>query len=306
MIVLGPTGRLLTNFASLIGFAWIGAIAAVTARQRSLLFDPVRTTCEDCPASPCHDVRRVVLHGADGTRLCGWLLTPKSSGPYPGVIYFGGRSEDVSWIAHQAASMFPDMALLAIHHRGFGDSHGAPGERQMMEDGKMLLDWLTTKVGGIDPQRIALVGRSLGSSIAIQLAAHRPVAAIVLMTPFDSVLAMVKKKLPSMPVSWMLWHRFESINYAHRVCAPTLVLRAELDDIVPHLHTDALVSKLPMVTGDEVVPGANHCSIPYLAHTRARIAGFLRQQLLPSELPGKHEAPVSSVSSVRAESLEQD
>lgn len=271
---------LLANVAALLGMAWVGAVASITARQRQILFDPVRAKCVDCPASPGHDTRPVRLFSGDGTQLCGWLLTPKAPGPHAAVIYFGGRSEEVSWVAHAASTMFSGMALLAINYRGYGDSHGTPGERQMIEDGRMLFDWLIAKDREIDPHRVGLVGRSLGSSVAIQVAALRPVAAIVLLTPFDSVLAMVRKKLPSMPVGWMLRHPFESVKYAERVAAPILVLRAEMDDIVPHLHTDALVSKLATVTRDEIVPGSTHVDIPYLPETQFRIARFLAGQLL--------------------------
>lgn len=269
----------LAGIASLLGMTWVGAVAAITARQRQILFDPVKLRCATSPCSPHHDTLPIVLTSSDGTRLCGWLLTPKSNGPHAAAVYFGGRSEEVSWIACAADSMFSNMALLAVNYRGYGDSHGRPGEQHVIEDGTMLFDWLVERGQGIDPSRIALVGRSLGSSVAIQVAAQRPVAAIVLLTPFDSVLAMVKKKLPSMPVGWMLRHRFETVRYAHRVSAPTLVLRAEEDDIVPHGHTDALVSKLGALTSDEIIPGSTHCDIPHLPETHQRIADFLRRQL---------------------------
>lgn len=281
--MLHPTGLVLANLATFLGMAWIGAVASITARQRQILFDPVRQKCVECPSSDGHDTRSVALQSGDGTRLCGWLLTPRCTGPHAAVIYFGGRSEEISWIAHAASSMFPGMALLAVNYRGYGDSHGTPGERQVIEDGKMLFDWLIAQNSEIDSCRVGLVGRSLGSSVAIQVAAHRPVAAIVLMTPFDSVLAMVRKKLPTMPVGWMLRHPFESIRYAERVSAPILVLRAQHDDIVPHLHTDVLVSRLANVTRDEIVPDSNHIDIPYLPQTQARIAEFLRSHLLAGQ-----------------------
>lgn len=272
--------RLMVGIAGVVGLAWIGSVAAITARQSTLLFSPVRTREVDCPVSPCHTTEPVTLTSSDGTRLCGWLLTPKHGGPHASVIYFGGRAEEISWVARDAANMFPDMIVLAINYRGYGDSHGRPGERQMIEDGKMLFDWLIAHAQGSDPHRVAIVGRSLGSGVAIQVAAHRPVAAMVLLTPFDSVLAMVKTRLRSMPVALMLRHRFESIRYAPLLSAPILVLRAEADEIVPHRHTDALVSQLSTLKHDQIVPGSDHFNIPYLAETQRRIAWFLRQHLL--------------------------
>jgi dienelactone hydrolase len=191
------------------------------------------------------------------------------------VIYFGGRSEEVSWVARDAGTMFPGMTVLVMNYRGYGDSHGNPGERQMIEDGKALFDWMAAHKH-VDAARIAIVGRSLGSGVAVQVAVHRPVAALTLITPYDSLLAIAKRRFRSMPISLMLKHRFESIKYAAKVAAPALVLRAESDDVVPHLHTDLLVSKLANVVMDEIIPGSDHCNIPYLPETQKRIAGYLQ------------------------------
>jgi hypothetical protein len=76
----------------------------------------------------------------------------------------------------------------------------------------------------------------------------------------------------------MLRHRFESIKYAPSLKAPTYVLRALEDDVVPHSHTDQLVGKLATLVGDDTVPGSDHMNIPYLEATQALIASFLTKQ----------------------------
>ncbi|MDB5770659.1 MAG: alpha/beta hydrolase [Burkholderia sp.] len=264
-------------FSGLMGLAgtgWIGMIAALAAMQQKMVFNPSRVKEVERPRSNGHRTRAVVLRSSDGTRLCGWFLTPNAPGTHPGVIYFGGRSEEVSWVARDAGTLFPGMAVLVINYRGYGDSHGNPGERQMIEDGQMLYDWMATH-RHIDPARIAVVGRSLGSGVAIQVAVHRPAAALALITPYDSILAIARRRFRGMPISLLLKHRFESIKHAEKVSAPVLILRAESDDVVPHAHTDLLVSKLSTVVLDEVVPASDHCDIPYLEETQKRIAQFL-------------------------------
>jgi dipeptidyl aminopeptidase/acylaminoacyl peptidase len=223
-----------------------------------------------------------VLRSADGTRLSGWLLSPKAPGKHPAVIYFGGRSEEVSWVARDAETMFPDMTVLAMNYRGYGDSHGSPGEQAMIEDGQHLFDWLAT-TRGLEPSKIAVVGRSLGSGVALQVAAHRQVAALVLITPYDSILALAQRRFKSMPISLILRHRFESIKFAAKVTAPTLVLRAASDNVVPHSHTDMLVSKLGVTLTDETIPNSDHRTIPYLPATQVRIATYLRARMLDAE-----------------------
>ncbi|RJG07382.1 alpha/beta hydrolase [Noviherbaspirillum cavernae] len=273
------TKRLLSGIAGLAGTAWLGALAAIAASQHKLIFDPIRTKVVERPRSTGHRTRPVVLRSADGTRLCGWLLVPVALGRHPAVIYFGGRSEEVSWVARDAAAMFPGMAVLVMNYRGYGDSHGNPGERQMIEDGRMLFDWLAGH-RRVDPARVAVVGRSLGSGVALQVAAHRPVSALALITPYDSVLALAKRRFRSLPVALVLRHRFESVKYARHVSAPTLVLRAESDDVVPHLHTDLLVSQLGAEVIDQTVPASDHCNIPYLPATQQCIANFLRGRFI--------------------------
>jgi len=266
--------------AGMAGFAsmlWLGLTAAVAANQRRLVFNPTVEREVQNPRSSGHRTRPVVLRAADGTRLCGWLMTPKIPGRHPAVVYFGGRSEEVSWVVRDAGKLFPNMAVLAVNYRGYGESHGDPAEIHMVEDGCMLFDWMAARAH-VDPHRIAVVGRSLGSGVAVQVAKERPVHSVVLITPYDSILAIAKRKFRVMPIEYMLRHRFESIKYAPALKAPTYVLRAASDDVVPHSHTDQLVAKLVQLCGDDTVPDSDHMNIPYLEGTQSRIAAFLGSQ----------------------------
>jgi dipeptidyl aminopeptidase/acylaminoacyl peptidase len=273
--------------AGMAGFAsvlWLGLTAAVAANQRRLVFNPTVKREVENPRSSGHRTRPVVLRANDGTRLCGWLMTPLLPGPQPAVLYFGGRSEEVSWVARDAGKLFPGMTVLAMNYRGYGDSQGDPAENHMVEDGCTLFDWLAGR-GHVDPQRIAIVGRSLGSGVAVQVAKERPAHSVVLITPYDSILAIAKRRFRTIPIEYMLRHRFESVKYAPALTAPTYVLRAEFDDVIPHSHTDELVAKLGQLKGDEVVPGSNHLNIPYLEATQSRIASFLGAQFGQVRLP---------------------
>lgn len=269
--------KMAAGMAGFASFLWLGLTAGMAAYQRRLVFNPCVKREVEKPRSSGHRTRPVVLRANDGTRLCGWLMTPNRPGKHPGVLYFGGRSEEVSWVVRDAGKLFPNMTVLAVNYRGYGESHGDPAEIHMVEDGCTLFDWLAGH-GHVDSQRIGLVGRSLGSGVAIQVARQRPVHAVVLITPYDSVLAIAKRRFRAMPVEYVLRHRFESIKYAPSLRAPTYVLRAENDDVVPHFHTDQLVAKLARLCGDEIVPGSDHLNIPYLEGTQTRIAGFLTAQ----------------------------
>jgi dipeptidyl aminopeptidase/acylaminoacyl peptidase len=263
------------GLAGIVSVLWMGLTAAVAANQKRILFNPLGSRREVLkPYSSGHRTRPIVVRAKDGTRLSGWLMTPPVAGPHPGVVYFGGRSEEVSWVARDAGKLFPGMAVLAVNYRGYGDSHGDPAEAHFVEDGRMLFDWLSER-HHVDPKRIAVVGRSLGSGVAVQVAMERDANSIVLITPYDSILALAKRKFKTLPVDYFLQHKFESVKYAEQIKAPAYVLRAAVDDIVPHSHTDMLVRKLGMLHADETVPDSDHLNIPYLESTQTRIASFL-------------------------------
>jgi len=289
--------------AGMAGFAsmlWLGLTAAVAANQRRLVFNPTVEREVKSPRSSGHRTRPVVLRAKDGTRLCGWLMTPLAPGPHPAVIYFGGRSEEVSWVVRDAGKLFPNMAVLAVNYRGYGESHGVPAEIHMIEDGCMLFDWMAGH-DHTDARRIAVVGRSLGSGVAVQVAKERPAHSVVLITPYDSILAIAKRKFRVMPIEYMLRHRFESIKYAPSLKAPTYVLRAASDDVVPHSHTDQLVAKLARLCGDDVVPDSDHMNIPYLEAAQSRIAGFLTAQFaMPIAVPSVADAMLAGATAAAA------
>ena len=263
--------------AGVLSVLWLGMTAAIAASQRRLVFNPTLKREVDKPRSTGHRTRPIVLRAADGTKLSGWLMTPQQVGPHPAVVYFGGRSEEVSWVVRDAARLFPGMAVLAVNYRGYGASQGDPAENHMVEDGRLLFDWLAER-HHVDAQRVAVVGRSLGSGVAVQVALERPVHSLVLITPYDSILAIAKRRFRAVPVEYVLRHRFESVKYAPALKAPTYVLRAASDDVVPHSHTDLLVAQLGRLHLDEIVPDSDHMNIPYLPGTQDRIASFLTYQ----------------------------
>jgi dipeptidyl aminopeptidase/acylaminoacyl peptidase len=267
----------IAGVAGIVGLLWVGLTAAIGANQRKLVFNPGFKRKLAGPRSKGHRTRAIALRAKDGTRLSGWLMTPRSTEQRPAVIYFGGRSEDVSWIALDAERMFPGMTVLAVNYRGYGKSQGIPGEQHIVDDARMLFDWLSQR-GHVDPTKIAVVGRSLGSGVAIQVAMKRPVHSLVLITPYDSILAIARKRFRAMPIGFILRHKFESIKHATLLTAPTYVLRAAQDVVVPHSHTDLLVAKLVRLELDETIPHSDHSNIPHLETTQNKIAAFLHGQ----------------------------
>lgn len=180
--------------------------------------------------------------------------------PMPGadaVLYFGGNAEDVSGSLPLLAQAFPTHALHLMHYRGFGASSGRPSEAAIVDDARRLFDRVQR-----EHPRITVVGRSLGSGVAVQLAASRPVARLVLVTPYDSVASLAAAQFPWVPVRWLLEDRFDSIAHAPKIAAGTTVIIAEHDEVIARRHSDALVAALPREkTRVHVIAGAGHNTI---------------------------------------------
>lgn len=156
----------------------------------------------------------------------------------PLVLYFGGNAEEVSWMLEEIGNA-PGVSWLLVDYRGYGLSEGSPGEAALVSDALQWFDHATT-LSGVDPKRIFAFGRSLGSGVAVQLAAERPLAGVILSTPFDSLAAVAKRYYWYLPVDWMLKHRFDSMVLAPKLKAPLLCLVAERDEVIPAVHGERL------------------------------------------------------------------
>ena len=173
-------------------------------------------------------VESLFIHAADGTRLHAWHVKGD-----PLIIYFGGNAEEVSWMIDDAQKRVPGAGWLLIDYRGYGSSEGSPSEKALVADALQWFDHFKS-------EKTYVFGRSLGSGVAVQLAAQRPVAGLVLVAPFDSLVSVGKRHYPFLPVDWMLKHRFDSIALAPKMKAPLLCIVASHDEIVPPEHAKRL------------------------------------------------------------------
>ena len=217
-----------------------GAIAALMwFAQERLMFYPRGSVGRPSPP-PGWQIEEVELPVRDGTRLAGVLVRPNASrGPL--VIYFGGNAEEVTESAAASHETYGERAVLLVNYRGYGRSEGSPGETGLVADALELYDWAARRAD-VDPARIALHGRSLGTGVAVQLAAARPVACIVLTSPFASALDVARNAYPWLPVSLLMRHPFDSLKHAPQLKVPALVLMGATDDIIPAKESERLAA----------------------------------------------------------------
>ena len=202
----------------------------------------------------------VRIDAHDGTRLHGWLRHTTDGRPPRGlVIYFGGNAEEVSGQMRDAP-MYAPWSVAAVNYRGFGLSKGRPGEDVLAADALAIYDRLAQRED-VDANRIVLFGRSLGSGVAVQLAANRPVRAVVLVSPFDSLRSIAAKQYPIFPVSLLLKHPFDSLAHAQDIEVPLLTIAGERDELIPPEYSRRLHDAWAGPKRWSLVPGADHNDI---------------------------------------------
>jgi len=238
--------RTLIAFVLVAALIYTGLCALLYARQHSMIYYPV-------PRSLPAEVASMPL-AVDGVELV--ITTRIASGP-KALIYFGGNGEDVSRNLGELSATFPEHALYLMHYRGYGGSGGRPSELALKADALRLYDRIQS-----DHQQIGVIGRSLGSGIALHVASRRPVHRLALVTPYDSIEKIAAEQFPVFPVRLLLVDKYRSYLDAPQISIPTLVLLAARDQIIPRDSSERLYAAFrPGVADLEIVEGAGHNSI---------------------------------------------
>jgi len=250
----------------------LGLPAAAWLAQDRLIFypQPVLSTAHLPP-----DAAPLEIVAADGARLHGWMRVPART-PAPVVLYFGGNAEEVSWTL--ADRRWPeDWAVAAVNYRGYGRSEGTPGEAALVGDALAIHD-AVAKRPEIDATRVVVFGRSLGTGVAVRLAAARPVAGVILASPYDSLVEVGRTHFPLLPVAWLLRHRFDVESQARRLDVPLLAIVAADDDIIGQPRSRALYDAWHGPKAWQVVPGTDHNTLSVPPAFWAAVARFLAQR----------------------------
>jgi hypothetical protein len=201
-------------YASSILWMWI--------RQEHYLFLPKH--CEPLPEFERFRWDRVI----NGVPHQGWFL---DKGKDKTVIYHGGNAEDLCNHCEPFWNGLDANALL-VNYRGYGQSEGKPGEKEMVADCLAVYD-LFRKETGIRTENIFLMGRSLGTGVAVQVAAARPAAGLILTTPYENIAAVARFQYPWLPLKRLLRHTFHAVGFAPQIKIPALVVLAESDEVIP-------------------------------------------------------------------------
>ncbi len=195
------------------------------------------------------------LTDADGLKFLAWHHAAKKGEKI--ILYFHGNAGNIG----DRGSKFSALAesgfgVLAISYRGYFGSEGKPSEAGLIKDGEAALKFLFDQ--GYKTSDIILFGESLGSGVAVQLAARSEFSAIILESPFSSIASVGQKKYWFAPVKLLLKDHFDSEKFAPEITSPVLVFHGTADQVVPFFEGKKLFEKIKSPKKFIEVQGAGH------------------------------------------------
>jgi len=239
-------------FIAAAGYAAFAALMYVV--QRSLMYFP--ETARTAPAAAgLPQAQEVVLDTADGEKVIAWHVPPR--GDAPTVLYFHGNGGSlrlrVDRFQRIAAA---GVGLIALSYRGYGGSTGKPTEDGLINDARAAYAFAADRY-----RRIALWGESLGTGVAVALAAEKPVARMVLDAPYTSALDIAQANHWYLPVRLLMKDQFRTDQRIARVKVPVLIMHGEVDQIIPIAYGERLFAMIPGPKQFVRFPGGYHVDL---------------------------------------------
>lgn len=239
-------------FIALVAYASV--CAALFVMQRSMMYVPDRTRVP-VPQPAGTSIHELELKTADGERLVAWAVDPQPGKPV--ILYFHGNGGNFAYgRVEKFRQLTADGAgLLALSYRGYGGSTGSPTEAGLHLDADAAYEAAVARYGAM---RLVGYGESLGTGVMTQLAARRPLKAVVLEAPFLSTVAVAKKLFGWLPVSLLMRDQFRSDLAIANINAPLLVIHGVHDEVIPHEQGKALFELAQEPKQFLSVPGGRH------------------------------------------------
>ena len=259
------TMKSLAVFCLVAAGAYLALCALYYLGQDRLLFIGARSV----PLPPDPRVEPIE-HVVAGYHLRGVRVRAKEGDTV--LLYFGGNAEPAvanAWPMLRLAS----VTAYLIDYRGSGYSDGSPSEGGLRSDALARFDWVRDQH---PKSRIVLLGRSLGTAVALHVAARREIDGLVLISPFTSLRDVAAFHFPWLPVRPLMKHPFETLEDARRIETDVLVIAAENDSVIPRRFTQALLGELSSRTEAHVIPGTDHNNLMATAAEWALVRDHLR------------------------------
>lgn len=231
--------------------------------QRQLIYFPSQAVPP--PTTLLAGSQEVAFETDDGLRLSGWFLPAAGKRSGMTVLVCSGNGGNRAFRAPLAGALSrAGLSVLLFDYRGYGGNPGTPTETGLLADARAARAYLTSR-DDVDPARLIYFGESLGAAVALALAVEQPPLALVLRSPFSSLVDVGRLHYPLLPVGLLLWDRYPSIDRIGRVTAPLLVVAGEQDRLVPVAQSRRLYEAAAEPKRFVLIPGVDHNDLALLA-----------------------------------------
>jgi uncharacterized protein len=214
-----------------LSLGYLGLVAFVYVRQPKMIYFPTKEI-DQTPAAIGLFFDEVRLKTADGLSLSAWYIPAPDARAF--LLFCHGNGGNIS---HRLDSIriFHDLGLsvLIFDYRGYGRSEGAPTEKGTYLDAEAAWNFLV-KEKGVDPARIVVFGRSLGSAVAAELALRRRAGALIIESGFSSISDIGRTYYPFMPVSLITRFHYATVDKVGSLALPKLFIHSPEDEIIPY------------------------------------------------------------------------
>jgi uncharacterized protein len=214
-----------------VSAGYVGSLAVLFFQQRAMLF-PIPTNERTSPAAAGFtEAEEHVLTTADGEKLIVWHVPAK-----PGravILYFHGNGDFLAGRVSRFRAMTSDgTGLVAVSYRGYAGSSGAPSEQGLLQDAATAYAFTSARYA---PERIVAWGFSLGTGVAVALAAEHTIGKLVLEAPYMSTVDIASglPMLQFVPVRLLMRDQFRSDQRIARVTTPLLIMHGDRDGVIP-------------------------------------------------------------------------
>ena len=227
-------------------------VVALWVAQRRIIYLPDTTTPDLRVMGEGWEA--VTLETGDGLALAAWYRAPEPGRPL--VLVFNGNAGNRGGRAELGRGLADaGLGVLLTDYRGYGGNPGSPNEEGLAGDARAAADFASERVS---PEGLVYFGESLGAAVAIELAAERPPAALIVRSPFTSLVAVGRDQFPWLPISLLLKDRYPSDERMGLLRSPTLVVAGDADATVSFEQSLAIYEAAPEPKRLVVVEGADH------------------------------------------------
>ncbi|MFM7084521.1 MAG: alpha/beta hydrolase [Hyphomicrobium sp.] len=195
------------------------------------------------------------ITAADGTKILTWWANAQPK-KYT-LLYFHGNGGSLSSRSERIQDfMGKGYGIVMMTYRGYSGTDGTPSEKSNISDARIVFNSL--REAGIPENQIILYGESLGTGIALQIAAEKNIAGLILDAPYTSMVDLAELHYPQLPSRLLMRDRYENLKFAKKISVPLLVVHGEADEVVPVEMGNEIASAVKGPSKILTFPGAGH------------------------------------------------